>query len=102
MRYYIIEKQDGEWNIVVSTPFKEATRRVPRVRDGTIIIDNKMYTIDPSRFRRLAYRPKRFLWLAKEYAQVGLWRDNDPEQLDFFALEGTSPPITGSVMAALS
>src|SRR5437879_1923694 len=102
MRQYIIEKADGDWNIFTSTPLKEAMKRIPKVRNGHIELGGKTYVVDPHRFRRIAYRPKRFLKMVTEYCYVQIWKDNDPEPVDLFSLEGTSPYISGDIMSQLS
>jgi len=102
MRLYIVESLDGEWSIWRSTPLKERLHRVPRVKQGTITLDGKVYVVDPRRFRKLAYKPKRFLWLAKEFMDVQLWKENDPEPRDLFSVTTRDDDITGSVMATLS
>jgi len=100
MKKYIIEKADGKWNVITSTPFKEALGLVPRVRKGFITVDGMSYAVDPKRFRRLPYRPKRFLKLVTEEAQVQLWKENDPEPIDLFlASENNSENRTAALIA---
>lgn len=97
MRRYIVETTDGEWMIIRSTPLREALHRAPKVEAGMVEIQGKFYAIDPKRFRRIPYRPRRFLGLSTEYIYIQLWRENNPEPVDFF--HSSTPSITGERIA---
>lgn len=107
MRKYIIETSDGDWAIWTATPWREATRRAPRVKQGTITLGDCTYDIDAKKMRRLAYKPWRFLKLITEYMQVQVWLENNPTPVELFShelygLEGRDDDRTGRKFAELS
>lgn len=102
-RLYIVESVDGEWSITRSTPMREFLHIVPRVKDpGVITLGRFVYVVDPHRFRRIPYKPKRWLKLATDYHQVQLWRQGDPEPKDLFDAPKRPDDITGGVMAQVA
>jgi len=99
MRRYIVETKDGDWNITNATPLSERMRRAPSVSNGLIHLDGKVYVVDPTKFRRIPYKPRRYLGFVTEYMQVQMWKENDPEPVPFLAENSGAPNISGDVIA---
>lgn len=101
MRKYIVETEDGKWRVRTSTPFLDLIHR-SHVKNGTVTLDGKVYTLDPRKMRRLPYRPKRFLWLVVDEAQVQLWKEDDPEPVDLFGHEPRKDDRTATKIGTLA
>lgn len=101
MREYVVEQGDGEQLMWVTTRWRELIRAVPRVRDGTITLDGRVYVVDPRRFRRRY--DWRTLHLGKREVQVQFWKENDPEPVPFFDDDPDKDrgDFTGTVIATL-
>ncbi len=50
----------------------------------------------------MAYRPKRYLWLVKEYAQVQLWKEDDPTPVDLLGHNPPTDDITATKFGVLA
>lgn len=101
-RLYIVETHDGEWKIWRSTPMRVFLRLAPKVKKGTVTMGGAIYVLDPSRFRRIPFRPKRSLKLVTDYHLVQIWKENDPEAQELFKTHSRNDDITGETLAQLS
>jgi len=101
-RLYIVETHDGEWRIYRSTPFRELIHLVPRIKSGTLTLDGCVYVVDPSRFRRIPFKPKKSLKLTVDYILVQLWKENDPEPQPLFKAHERDDDISGTTLSQLS
>lgn len=101
-RLYIVETHDGKWFVWRSTPFREGTGRAPKVHNGMVKLGSAMYAVDPHRFRHIPIRRLRSGWLARSYIDVQLWRENEPEPVDFFDAKVRTDDLAGDIMADLS
>lgn len=103
VRLYIVETSDGDWNITRSTPLRELLHIVPRVKPpGTITLGKSVYVVDSHKFRRIPYKPKRYLGMVTNYNQVQLWKENDPDAKDLFDVKERDDDITGEVLAQVA
>lgn len=102
MRKYIVETYDGEWQVTTSTPLGDLLHPSRRVKDGLVTLVGKVYALDPRKMRRMPYRPKRFLWLVTEYAQVQLWKEDEPEPVDLFDHNPRNDDRSGAKIATLA
>lgn len=101
---YIIETQDGEWKETISTPWRRLIKRVPKVIDGMITIYGRPYVIDPKKMRRERYRMARTLFLREYEMRIQLWRENEPDPVEFFDARTTpgSIGVTGETIKLYS
>jgi len=104
MDVYIVETQDGEWKEIVSTPFRRLMKRVPRVQMGMIKLYGFPYVSDPKRMRRERYRKARTLYMREYEMRIQLWRENEPDPVDFFDAHSTpgSIGVTGETIKLYS
>lgn len=98
-RRYWIETQDAILRLYKANGWNRLTGKVPKVVDGTITIDKKVYVIDPSKYRRT--RIKKFPF-RHEWAEVQIWKENDPEAIPHFGAKPREDDMTGDTMGVLS
>ncbi len=102
MDKYIVETTDGEWKVWTSTPFKTLMNRSLRVKNGTVTLGGGVYNLNPRRMRRMAYRPKRYLGLVKEWARVQLWTEDNPKPVDLLDHNPPTDDITATKFGILA
>ena len=96
MRWYIVETPDGDWDITESTPWKQRTFRAPYVEQSLVYLHGLPYVVNPKRFRKHTYTPR--FRIKPRTIEIGLWRENEPEQVDFMDPKLRSDDITGKVV----
>lgn len=97
MRWYIVEsKEDGDWYIHPNGLWKRY-----KAEGSMIDLDGFPYVVDKKRFRDVhGFRPFPWLWTKK--FDAGLWREGEPEQIDFLEPKMRTDDITGDVFAHAS
>lgn len=94
---YIVETKLGRWPYWIST-----TKKGPQPNEhGLLKLYGKgHYAVDPSKFRE--FRWKRHWPLSQILFKVGLWRENEPQQMDLLTNLGLElSPLTSQALAAM-
>jgi|SRR5439155_483894 len=65
--------------------------------DGLINLGGKKYGVNPQRFRDWSFKLGRLS--RKRYYRVQLWKENDPEPLNFFHITMPDPRFTSEMIS---
>ena len=90
---WIVETRAGKWRFNVT---KGKKGPMPD-SDGFITLDKKKYAVDPRRFRDWTFRLSK--WKRKRYYRVQLWKENDPQSLNFFHVDTPDPRFSSEMIA---
>jgi|SRR5439155_9065117 len=68
--------------------------------NGFINLSGFKYGVNPQRFRDWTFKMSK--WQRKRYYRVQLWKENDPEPLNFFHITMPEPRFTSKMITTVS
>ncbi|TLX82515.1 MAG: hypothetical protein E6L00_03425 [Thaumarchaeota archaeon] len=98
LRYlWIVETRAGLWQHWIS---KGKKGPMPDA-DGFLHLNKKLYAVDPRKFRRWTLRMGLIIKRKRQY-QVQIWKENDPNPIDFLHVKIPDPKFTSSMISTMA
>lgn len=91
---WIVETRAGKWQYKIT---KGKKGPMPD-NDGFLNLGGKKYAVDPRKFRDWTIR-QGFLIKRKKYFRVQIWKENDPEPINFLHVQTPDPRFTSEMIS---